>query len=244
MQNAEAALAAQVAGWLKAADAADRKDDTALGADQRGDEMPDWVADKQKRLAKIREAKAALEAEAKTQADAKTGNGDDDRGDGPRRGPKPKHPPGTPKPKAQRNFIDTDSRIMPGRDGFVQAYNGQAAVDATAEVIVAHSLSNSSADAPWLIPLTDAVTQNMGKRPKELSADAGYCSEANLAALKERKSLRTSLRGGRSDRQPAARSAGRSLRLAHMGGGVIIFINQIAHDMCEIFLANDLARIA
>lgn len=189
MQKAEAALAAEVAGWLKAADAADRKDDTALGADQRGDEMPDWVADKQKRLDKIREAKAALEAEAKAQADAKSkaGNGDDDRGDGPRRGPKPKHPPGTPKPKAQRNFTDPDSRIMPGRDGFVQAYNGQAAVDATAQVIVAHSLSNSSADAPWLIPLTDAVTQNMGRRPKELSADAGYCSEANLAALKERK---------------------------------------------------------
>jgi transposase len=187
MQKAEAALAAEVAGWLKAADIADRKDDAALGADQRGDEMPDWVADKQKRLARIREAKAALEAEARAQADAKARDGDDDRGDGPRRGPKPKHPPGTPKPRAQRNFTDPDSRIMPGKDGFVQAYNGQAAVDATAQVIVAHSLSNSSADAPWLIPLTDAVTQNMGKRPKELSADAGYCSEANLAALEERR---------------------------------------------------------
>ena len=190
MQKAEAALAAEVAGWLKAADAADRKDDAAVGVDRRGDEMPDWVADKQKRLPKIREAKTALEAEARAQADAKAkakaGNGDDDPGDGPPCGPKPKHPPGTPKPKAQRNFTDPDSRIMPGKDGFVQAYNGQAAVDATAQVIVAHSLSNSSADAPWLVPLTDAVTQNMGKRPKELSADAGYCSEANLAALKER----------------------------------------------------------
>ncbi len=71
MQKAEAALAAEVAGWLKAADAADRKDDAAVGVDRRGDEMPDWVADKQKRLAKIREAKAALEAEARAQADAK-----------------------------------------------------------------------------------------------------------------------------------------------------------------------------
>ncbi len=61
---------------------------------------------------------------------------------------------------------------MPGKDGFVQAYNGQAAVDATAQVIVAHSLSNSSADAPWLVPLTDAVTQNMGKRPKERTRPA------------------------------------------------------------------------
>jgi transposase len=189
MQKAEVALAAEVAGWLKAADAADRKDDVSLGTDQRGDEMPDWVGDKQKRLAKIKEAKASLEAEAKAQADAKAKakGGDDHPGDGPRPGRKPRHPPGEPRPKAQRNFTDPDSRIMPGKDGFVQAYNGQAAVDATAQVIVAHSLSNSPADAPCLIPLTDAVTRNMGKSPKEISADAGYCSEANLAALEERK---------------------------------------------------------
>jgi transposase len=187
MQKAEIALAAEVAGWLKAADTADRKDDASLGTDQRGDEMPDWVADKQKRLAKIKEAKAALEAEAKAQADAKAKDNDDGSGNGPRPGRKPKHPPGEPKPKAQRNFTDPDSRIMPGRDGFIQAYNGQAAVDATAQIIVAHSLSNSPADAPCLVPLTDAITRNMGKSPKEISADAGYCSEANLAALEERK---------------------------------------------------------
>jgi transposase len=188
MQKAELTLAAEVAGWLKAAESADRKEDASLGADRRGDEMPDWVADKQKRLAKIREAKAALEAEAKAQADAKAKDDDDDRGDGGSRpGRKPKHPPGTPKPKAQRNFTDPDSRIMPAKDGFIQAYNGQIAVDATAQVIVAHSLSNSSADAPCLIPLTDAVTENMGgKKAKEISADAGYCSEANLAGLEDR----------------------------------------------------------
>lgn len=75
---------------------------------------------------------------------------------------------------------------MPGRDGFVQAYKGQAAVDATAQVIVAQSLSNSSADAPCLVPLTDAVIRNMRKTPREISTDASYCSEANLAVLKER----------------------------------------------------------
>jgi transposase len=186
MQKAEVALAAEVADWLKAADAADRKDDASLGPDQRGDEMPDWVADKQKRLAKIKQAKAALEAEAKAQADAKARDNNDNPGNGPRPGRKQKHPQGEPKPKAQRNFTDPDSRIMPGRDGFIQAYNGQVAVDATAQVIVAHSLSNSSADAPFLVPLTDAITRNMGTSPKEISADAGYCSEANLAALKDR----------------------------------------------------------
>ena len=45
------------------------EEDKLHGRDKRGGEMPDWVADKQKRLAKIAEAKAALEAEAKAAAD-------------------------------------------------------------------------------------------------------------------------------------------------------------------------------
>ena len=69
MKKREAELAAEVDRWLKAAEAADAEEDKLYG-DKRGDEMPDWVADKQKRLAKIREAKAELEAEAKAAAEA------------------------------------------------------------------------------------------------------------------------------------------------------------------------------
>jgi hypothetical protein len=59
MSKREPELQAEVNGWLKAAEAADATEDKAFGADKRGDEMPDWVADKQARLAKIREAKRA-----------------------------------------------------------------------------------------------------------------------------------------------------------------------------------------
>jgi hypothetical protein len=38
--------------------------------------------------------------------------------------------PNEPDPKAQGNFTDPDSRIMKSKEGFVQAYNAQAAVDA------------------------------------------------------------------------------------------------------------------
>src|SRR6266702_4889430 len=69
MKKREAELEAEVARWLKAAEAADAEEDKLYG-DKRGDEMPDWVADKEKRLQKIREAKAALEAEAKAAAEA------------------------------------------------------------------------------------------------------------------------------------------------------------------------------
>jgi hypothetical protein len=54
-----------------------------------------------------------------------------------------------PTPKAQRNLTDPNSRIMLGKDGFIQAYNGQAAVDANARVIVPHSLSNSPMRLAW-----------------------------------------------------------------------------------------------
>ena len=70
MSRGEAELQAEVDGWLQAAEAADAEEDKAFGADRRGDEMPDWVADKQARLAKIRQAKAELEAEAKAKAAA------------------------------------------------------------------------------------------------------------------------------------------------------------------------------
>src|SRR3546814_4879562 len=70
MTQREAQLTAEVARWLAAAEAADAEEDRALGKDTRGDELPDWVKDKQKRIEKIREAKAALEAEARAAAEA------------------------------------------------------------------------------------------------------------------------------------------------------------------------------
>jgi transposase len=52
MKKREAGLKAEVDRWLEAAEAADAEEDRLYGK-KRGDEMPDWVADKQKRLAKI-----------------------------------------------------------------------------------------------------------------------------------------------------------------------------------------------
>ncbi len=75
---------------------------------------------------------------------------------------------------------------MKGRDGFVQAYNAQAAVDADAQIIVAHCLTNNGSDQDALLPLIDAVQDNTGAMPDEASADNGFCSEANLAGLVER----------------------------------------------------------
>ncbi len=182
MTKAEPELAAEIAGWLEAAEAADSAEDAAFGADKRGDELPDWVADKQKRLAKIREAKAALEAEAQARAEEKAKQPKKYRG-----GRKPKTPPGEPKASAQRNFTDPESRIMKAKDGFIQGYNAQAGVDAGHQVIVAQGLTENAADSGQLVPLVDAIKAKTGRKPREVSADVGYCSEANLAALEARR---------------------------------------------------------
>ena len=75
---------------------------------------------------------------------------------------------------------------MKTKDGFIQGYNAQAAVDATAQVIVAHGLDAKQSDQHQLAPMADAIEANLGKKPTQLSADAGYCSDADLTAMEER----------------------------------------------------------
>ena len=75
---------------------------------------------------------------------------------------------------------------MKSKDGFVQAYNAQIAVDSQAQIIVAQDVTQSPVDSGQLVPLTDAVETNLGRKPDQVSADAGYCSEANLEALENR----------------------------------------------------------
>ena len=191
LKKREAELQAEVDRWLAAAEAADAEEDKAFGKDKRGDEMPAWIADKEKRLAKIREAKAALEAEAKTAAEAKVKAEQEAQekrqAEGRKKGgKKPKPPSGEPEVKAQRNFTDPDSRVLLTKDGYIQGYNAQAAVDGTAQIIVAHGLTPSMSDHGQLVPLIDGIEKNLGRKPKEASADAGYCSEANLQALADR----------------------------------------------------------
>jgi transposase len=191
MKDREAELQAEVDSWLKKAEAADAAEDKAHGADRRGDEMPEWVANKEARLAKLRQAKAELEAEAKAQAvaekaarDQAAGNDEDDK---PQRGRKPALPSATPNPKVQRNFTDPESRILKTKDGYIQGYNAQAAVDAKAQIIVAHTLTNNGSDQGQLAPLLDGIRANLGRNPDEASADAGYCSTANLRTLSRRR---------------------------------------------------------
>ncbi len=190
MKKREAELQAEVDRWLAAAEAADAEEDKVHGT-RRGDELPKWVADKTKRLAKIKAAKAELEAEAKAAAEEEARRqtkAEEKRIEEGRKknGKTPAPPPDEPDPKAQRNFTDPESRILKTKDGYIQGYNAQAAVDGTAQIIVAHGLTPSMSDHGQLEGLVDGIEANLGRRPKEASADSGYLSEANLAALHAR----------------------------------------------------------
>jgi transposase len=187
MKKAEKRLKAQVREWFERAEAADAEEDERYGSDRRGDELPDWVADKQKRLEKIREAKEALEKKAQERDAEAIRKRKDKRAKGKRsRGRPPKRKMGEPEDKEQRNFTDPDSRIMKTPDGFQQCFNAQAAVDASSQVIVGQSLTQSATDRGQLIPLVDAVRKATSKDPKEISADCDYCTEANLEELEAR----------------------------------------------------------
>ncbi len=187
MREAEKKLAAEVAGWFAQAEASDAAEDREHGADRRGDEMPDWVADKMVRLERIRAAKAALEAEAKAPPpDADDGPGPSSgmmgRTNRPQRGPD-----GGPPDKAQRNFTDPDSRILPIKGGVIQGYNGQIAVDGAHQIIISQRVQTSPVDARGLKPLLAAVRAVLRRNPKELSADAGFCTNDNLLHLARRR---------------------------------------------------------
>lgn len=191
MEARASELEAEVGEWLAAAEAADTAEDKLHGPDKRGDELPAWVADKKRRAAKIRAAKAELEAEARAACEAKeqaAAEAEEKRRAEGRKKPGPPAAPPSPEPdaKAQKNFTDPESRIMKSKDGFVQAYNGQIAVDAQAQVIVAQDLTQSAADQCQLLGMVDAVEANLGRKPEQASADSGYCSEANLAGLEAR----------------------------------------------------------
>ena len=151
MKEKEAQLAAEVAELLRRAQEVDDEEDRRYGQDKRGDELPEELAFREGRLEKIREAMAALEAEAQAAAEAEG-----------------KEHPGVPDDKAQRNFTDAESRIMPapgGRD-FQQAYNCPAVVDHAHQVIVAARATNQSSDKQQAVVMIAEAISNTGAVPR------------------------------------------------------------------------------
>jgi transposase len=190
MLKTEEELQKEVEALLKEAQDVDAEEDARYGKGKRGDELPDELARRDSRLKKIREAKAALEAEAKAKAQAEAEKArkrieERERQEaetGKKIGGTPPQVPdpdkAVPEPKAQKNFTDPESRIMPdgATKSFQQAYNVQAAVDAHSQIIVGTAVTQDTNDKKQLVPVLAAVRANLGRLPENTSADSGYFS--------------------------------------------------------------------
>jgi transposase len=188
MHEKEKELQRQVEELLRKAESVDAEEDKRYGRGIRGDELPEELRFREKRLATIRQAKKTLEERIAKEAEP---------------GQKEKHP----KPKDQINFTDPDSRIM--KDSatreFMQGYNAQAVVDAASQVILGADVTTQSNDKKQLEPMLAEVRENCNALPKELTADAGYYSEDNIAHAQS-KGIHTLIPPGNTrhtDAQPA-----------------------------------------
>jgi transposase len=182
----EAQLKAEVTDLLTKAEAADQADIPD------GLSIPDELARREERLAKLAEARAKIEARAKErfereQADHEARLAARDAkaaatGRKPR-GKPPQPPVEGPLPTDQINLTDEQSRIMPvAGGGFEQCYNAQAVVAAGSLLVVAADVVQAPNDKRQLAPMLDklaALPEDLGQ-PETLLADTGYFSAANV----------------------------------------------------------------
>lgn len=194
MGETEARLKQEIEALLKQAEDADAAEDAQYGKGRRGDELPEELRRRESRLKKIQQAKTELEQEAREKAERERAEAEaklakrreqEQRTGKKMGGREPRVPDpeqARPESKAQRNFTDPESRIMPdgaNKGSFLQGYNAQAAVDATAQIIVAAEVTQQTTDNHQLVPMLGQVKENLGRKPEAASADAGYWSENN-----------------------------------------------------------------
>ena len=143
-------LKKEISQLLQQAEETDDREDRLYGKDKRGDELPVELARRETRLARIEEAKRALEQEAKEQSEEENKPKPPSDEQMPMAKVKREVDANTGKEKiaddAQRNFTDPDSRIMPYQKTFVQGYNAQVAIESAHQIIVATDLTNNPTD--------------------------------------------------------------------------------------------------
>jgi transposase len=171
MEETEKRLREEVQELMKQAEAADEEEDKRYGREYQGEELPEELQRRETRIARIQEAKKALEERAREKAKSEGKDSKEVK----------------PEPKAQYNFTDPESRIMKGSDGFVQGYNTQVAVEPLFQLVVGQTVTPATNDKQQMVPLIEVVQEQSGQKPKEVLTDNGYCSEENLKYLAKRR---------------------------------------------------------
>jgi transposase len=190
MQEAEARLNQEIRELVERAREVDAREDETFG-EMRGDELPQELARREKRLEVIQAAKARLEARQREKDESEGRSADDHRdasGLRPQGGrSKYRRDFGVPPDKTQDNFTDSESRIMKtSSGGFEQCYNGQIVVDAEEKIVIAAHVTQNASDVGELIPALTRVEVACGGSPEVVLADAGFRSEDNFKALEQK----------------------------------------------------------
>jgi transposase len=187
MKAEEARLKDEISKLMAEVKAADDAEDLQHGPDRHGDELPDELARRQSRLAKIQGARKLLEERARVEATEEAA----------RRQAEGKSPPTTPPadavpdPKAQINFTDPESRIMKASNkGWDQCGNAQAVTNEH-QIILAADVTHQANDVRQTVPMVDQTRANLDAAGvtdtiKAALGDAGYYSETSATDLKRR----------------------------------------------------------
>ena len=163
LKEREKALCEEIEALVEQAARQDEQEDQQY-QERTGYEVAEDLAFKEKRLAKIKEAKARLEAREQE-----------------------RHPDIPIEDKKQISFADPDANIM-GKKGHVEyAYNAQISVDSDRQIIVGQHVSGLANDYAEVAPALDELEHNCGALPQKMSMDNGYYSGDNLAELEQRK---------------------------------------------------------
>jgi transposase len=184
----EAQLKAEVAQLLALAEAADQAEVPD------GMSVPQELARREDRLARLAEAKAKIEARARERFEREQAEhearlkarAEKEEATGKKPGGKPPAPPtAEPGAKDQINLTDEASRIMPvAGGGFEQAFNAQAAVATGSMLVVAADVVQAANDKQQIVPMLEQLAQlpeALGTADT-LLADNGYFSAANVTA--------------------------------------------------------------
>ena len=191
MQKEEERLHKEIAALLTKAKSADEAEDALHGSDKRGDELPAELSRRETRLAKIQEAKKVLETQALEAARAEEQRRDTK--DAQRRAAgetvrKRKPVDTAPKPKAQYNFTDPESKIMKvSNKGFDQCGNAQAVANQE-QIIIAADVTPQANDKRQVVPMVEQSQENLqaagvAEKIGDFDADTGYFSEENVFYL-------------------------------------------------------------
>ena len=158
-------------------------------------DVPEELSRRQQRMERIQRAKLEIKrraeerdtkAQAEYQEKLRRRRAIEESGQKPK-GKEPKEPQKGPKSKDQVNLTDDESRIMPSKDGFQQAYNGQACVDIETHLIVEQHISqqpNDKQEVETALAGLGALPTALGK-VDALLGDTGYFSESNVACCEE-----------------------------------------------------------